>query len=349
MKKNRRIALFLPLVLLFTLSCTCGAPGLKDFLPNNNDNEQPQTLEITAVPPKEQPQVESTLADQQAPQSQDSGQFEIRNVNRFTSGDRQYVVGEIVSHQQTPVDYIDISMVLYDANKQVIGTESISPLLSPLFPEQSSPFVISSDAWSDMDSYEFLVNDWYDSSETEMPDLEISNHSSYSDDYSLTIVGEIVNHSAQPVQWAYVAGSLYDGSGNLLNATTAYSLLNTIQPDEKAPFKMVFYDNWQDSTDYFLQVTGSLADAEAKIGEVESYEATRDGDSCTFTGTVRNISGAETGFISVVVSMYDASDQLVDTDWTFTDSDTIPADGTDTFTLSVYDCKAYDHEIVDVD
>ena len=79
------------------------------------------------------------------------------------------------------------------------------------------------------------------------------------------------------------------------------------------------------------------------------YAVTKDGTSCTYTGSVENLTAEEIGFASIIVSTYDANDQLVDANWTFSDGSAIPANGTDTFTLSVFDCKPYDHEVVTVD
>jgi hypothetical protein len=349
MKNKNRTLLLLPLLILFTLSCTCGAPGLKNFLPKNENNET-QTNEFATVSPTIEAPIEQNTVEAQADsESQTSNGFEIQNTSSFESGDWQYIVGEIVNHQEITVDYVDIGLIFYDTNQQVINTESLSPLLSPILPGDTSPFVISSDSWNEYDHFEFVVNDWSESTEQELPNLEIINQSSYSDDYSLTIIGEIVNHESQPVQYAYVAGSLFDSTGKLMNTTTAYSLLNVIEPDGKAPFKVQFYDNWKDYNDYSLQVTGSTTEAVEKSVTLVDYKAEKDDNTCTFTGTVKNISAEESSFVSIVVSMYDANDILVDADWIFSDADSIAAGATDTFSLTIYDCLEYDHETVAVE
>ena len=349
MNEKMKRYFILPLLILFTLSCTCGAPGLKDFLPTDEvgNTDEPESTQPVLT---KDPQIQGTSSSSQStPVVSGTGELEFLNTNRFTSNGWEYVVGEVKNNSGKALSYVDISMILYDANNQIISTESISPLLSPLYPDDTSPFVISSDSWGEFDHFEFVINDLYEAEDVAPLDLEIVSHTSFSDDYSLTILGEIANNSDQNAQWVYVAGSLSDENGQIMNATTAYTMVDNIAPGEKAPFKMYFSDNWKDSTDYFLQVRGSAGEAPVPEVALVDYEATRDGNSCTFTGTVENLTAAEIGFASITVSTYDADDQLVDANWTFSDGSNIPANGKDTFTLSVYDCREYDHEVVTVD
>jgi hypothetical protein len=322
---------------------------LKDFIPENGEATS-ESIEATMTPRTKDPQIQGSSSSSQAtPVVTGTGELEFLNTNRFTSNDWEYVVGEVKNNSGKTLSYVDVSMILYDANNQIISTVSISPLLSPLYPDDTSPFVTSSDSWGEFDHYEFVVNDWYEPEDADPMDLEIVYHTSFSDDYSLTILGEIANNSDQNAQWVYVAGSLSDESGQIMNATTAYTMVDNIAPGEKAPFKMYFSDNWKDSTDYFLQVRGSPGEAPVPEVRLVNYKATREGNNCTFTGTVENLTSEEIGFASITVSTYDANDKLVDANWTFSDGSTIKAKGKDTFTLSVYGCKAYDHEVVVVD
>jgi hypothetical protein len=222
-------------------------------------------------------------------------------------------------------------------------------MLSPLYPDETSPFVVSSDSWGAFDHYEFVVNDWYEDTDTDNLDLQFLTHFAYSDDYYLNIVGEVINNSDQPADWVNIVGSIYDENGNLLNASIAYTMVDTLAPGERSPFKLYFGDNWDNSTDYYLQLTGSVGEMPEKIFGLVEYNYTIENGSCTFTGTVRNVSGQESSFATIIVSMYDENDQLVDADWAFSDGDAIPANGTDTFELWIYDCVPFDHETVVVE
>ncbi len=349
MDEKKRLILLLSLLILFSISCTCGAPGLKDFLPGDEDT--PAEVAASATPSlSKDPQIQGNPStEQETAVVQTDAELSFLNTTRFVSNDWEYIVGEIKNNSGKNLDYVDVSIVLYDANNQIIATESVSPLLSPLYADDTSPFIVSSDSWGAFDHYEFVVNDWYEAEDVAPLDLAISYHTSFSDDYSLTILGEITNQSDQPAQWVYVAGSISDASGQIMNATTAYTMVDMIAPGEKAPFKMYFSDNWKDTTDYFLQVRGSAGDVVQPKVRLVDYDVSKDSTSCKYTGSLENLTSEEIGFASIIVSTYDANDQLVDANWTFSDGSTIPANGKDTFTLSVYDCKEYDHEVVVVE
>jgi hypothetical protein len=350
MEGKKRIFLLLPLLILFTISCTCGAPGLKDFLPEIGAST-PESVAATKAPQTKDPQIQSdnTSTLQETAVVPENTELIFLNTTRFVSNGWEYVVGEVKNTSGKTLDSVDLSMILYDANNQIVATESVSPLLSPLYPDDISPFIVSSDSWGEFDHTEFVINDIYEAENAAPMDLEIVYHTSYSDDYSLTILGEIQNNSDQPAQWVYAAGSISDANGQILNATTAYTLQDTIAPGAKAPFKLYFSDNWKDSTDYFLQLRGSPGELVEPTVKLVDYVVTKDGTSCTYTGSVENLTAEEIGFASVIVSTYDANDQLVDANWTFSDGSAIPANGKDTFTLSVFDCKEYDHEVVTVE
>lgn len=349
MDKTKKYLVLMPLMILLIMACTCGAPGLKDFLRQNDQNEAP-VLAPSATPLPKDPQLSQPSSSTEAPPLvSDNAALEFLSSTRFEANDWEYVVGEIKNNSGKTLDYVDISMILYDANNQVLATENVSPLLSPLYTDSTTPFIVSSNSWGEFDHYEFVVNDWYEAEDVPPLDLAIVYHTSFSDDYMLTIVGEIANNSDQTAEWVYVAGGLYDASGQIMNATTAYTMLDTIAPGEKAPFKMYFSDNWKDSTDYYLQVTGRAGDAPVPEVRLVDYKASKEGNTCTFAGTVENLTAGEIGFVSVIVSLYDASDQLVDASWTFSDGSAIPAKGKDTFTLSVYDCKPYKYEVIRVE
>ena len=288
-------------------------------------------------------------ATQQNAESGVPADFTISNTNQFESSDWTYVVGEIQNNLDLIISYVDISIILYDANNKILGTESVSPMMTPLYPDDVSPFVVSSDSWGNFDHYEFVINDWYEDYDPETLDLQFLTHSAYSDDYYLNIVGEVINNSDQPAEWVNIVGSIYDENGKLLNASITYTMVDTLAPGQRSPFKLYFGDNWDDTSDYFLQLNGSSAEPAEKVFSLVEYVYSLEDNSCTFSGTVRNISSQESGFASIIVSMYDENDQLINADWTFSDGDTIPANGTDTFNLWIYDCIPFDHETVIVE
>ena len=276
MKEKKRFLLLLPLLILFTISCTCGAPGLKDFLPESG-TAIPESVESTKPSQTKDPQIQSDSANQEATAIPADADLVFLNTTRFVSNGWEYVVGQVQNTSGKNLDYVDISLVLYDANDKIVATESVSPLLSPLYIDDTSPFIVSSDSWGEFDHFEFVINDLYEADDATPLDLEIVYHTSYSDDYCLNHPRGIQNNSDQPAQWVYVAGSISDANGQILNATTAYTLQDTISPGSKAPFKLYFSDNWKDSTDYFLQLRGSPGELVEPTVKLVDYTVTKDG------------------------------------------------------------------------
>ena len=151
----------MPLLILFTISCTCGAPGLKDFIPEIGAATS-ESVEATKPPQTKDPQIQGDSANQEATTIPTDADLTFLNTTRFVSNGWEYVVGQIQNTSGKNLDYVDISIVLYDANNQIVATESVSPLLSPLYIDDTSPFIVSSDSWGEFDHYEFVINDTYE-------------------------------------------------------------------------------------------------------------------------------------------------------------------------------------------
>ncbi len=215
----KRISLIIPILVLITVSCTCGVPGLQNLLatktPTPTNTLPPTLTPLPSATPTEAPtQAPIEEPSQESPQSSQStaetGPVAVIMDNSYRIDSWDYIIGLVQNNTEGPIEWVEMSIVIYDENDQIMATEKIYPFLDTLLPGEYSPFSISSDKWSNAASYDFIIDDWYDASELPAEDVVFLNHSSFSNDYYFKIVGEVINNSSQPVGWIKEAGSLYD-------------------------------------------------------------------------------------------------------------------------------------------
>ncbi len=357
--KPKRVAIIIPILVLITVSCTCGVPGLENLLASKTPtptNTLPPTLTpIPSSTPTEEPtQPPTEVPAQENPASGmetgEQGPLAVIMDNSYRIDKWDYIIGLVQNNSDGPVEWIEMSVLLYDNNNQEIAREKIYPFLNVLLPGDYSPFSVSSDQWGNAASYDFIVDDWYEARDLPAEDVVFLNHTSFSNDYYFNIVGEVINNSTQPVGWVKIAGTLYDENDMILATNYTYSMLDYIAPGGKSPFKIWIGENWENGSYYEIQVQADYDEMPATKAQLVDYELTRDGKYCDITGTVKNISQEELSFISIIVSFYDSQNKLVDAEWSFNDaSGSLPAGATDTFTVTSYSCPNFDHIEVTVE
>ena len=345
MKNKKHIYLFIPVILLFTISCTCGAPNLQHFLSNNESVTVIEQTESEIEAP------ESVVEAVEAPENEDTtlafgagitgGDIDVFNVNHFVNGDYVSVIGLIKNNTNSMINGVDLSMILYDADGKITATESVYPSLSMVPPGEIMPFYVSSDAWGNFARYEFVIDTYYETEKELVEGVVLKGHHINVEGYAPMIVGEIENNSLVPVEWVNIAGMVYDTNGILLDVATTYSTLDIIPPGGKSPFKMYMNYGWSGYDHYELIVQAEEAYEFPADIVVTDYETTSNDYSTTFTGTVKNNTSEDLSFVKVAATFYDEHGQVVSCDWTFAAEENIPANGTGTFELSIWEDLAY--------
>lgn len=356
---RKKIHLFIFVVIaLITISCICSSvPGLDTFLAE----EPTATVHPTEIPtlpptPTTEPTKEVVVPPTEAPEEpteqpaepEEPANFEILSDTSFSSDDWHYIVGEIINNTDAPMSWIKISVLIKDEDDNVIATDYVYPMLDIIPAGGTSPFTISSDEWGTVSTYEFVIEEG-DEDTLPATGLEIIYHTSYEDDYAFYVIGEIQNNSDTTMSWVNVVGGLYDDDGLILFASYSYTMLDYIPPGGKTPFRITFYENYENEANYEVQVQGDEDTQPAPVLELVSHETSVENDWCEWSGVVKNISSDETSFTTLVISYYDADGLLVNTDWTFTNGDAIPAGATDTFDSTTYYCPEYDHYTIQID
>ncbi|MCJ7624972.1 MAG: hypothetical protein MUO76_15835 [Anaerolineaceae bacterium] len=121
---KRKIYLFsIVVIILITISCTCGVPGLDTLFADEPTATVPPTKAPTVAPtattaPTEEVIVPPTEAPEEPVEPEEQANVEILSDTTYTSDDWDYIVGEIINNTDTPMSGIKINVLLYDDHGQ---------------------------------------------------------------------------------------------------------------------------------------------------------------------------------------------------------------------------------------
>lgn len=180
------------------------------------------------------------------------------------------------------------------------------------------------------------------------PPLEILSHDSYTDGEWYHIVGEIQNNNDYPMMFVEIVATLYDDDGKVVGTDFTYTFLDVIPPGGKSPFE-TGTDEWEGTTNYKLQAEGSKGDLPRQDLVIRSHESYIDGDWLHVRGEVENTGTTDAEFVQLVITLYDASDNVVGADFTFTTLNIVPAGGTSPFESGTDHWPNFDHYEIQVE
>jgi hypothetical protein len=352
MKRSKKIYLFIPLMLLITISCTCGGQNFRNMISNTNLNDIVEEVESEgALPENVQEAVEVPEIAVEASgvgAGLTGGDVEVYDVNHFYDDDYVTIIGILRNNTNKMISGLDLSIIFYDADGKIVATDLIYPAFSLLPPGEAVPFSVYSGDWPKFERYEFILVDYYETYLEVVEGVLITNERLIFGNYTPIMLGEIENTSTVPIEWVNVAIMVYDKNDILIDAVNTYAMVDNIAPGEKSPFKMYLSYGWEDYDHYDLVVQASEADVLPADMTVTDYEVTEDDYSTTFTGTVINNSSEVVSFATIVASFYNSSGELVGAEWTYVEEEEIAAKGTGTFELTLWDIQEYNEVVFQV-
>ena len=139
-------------------------------------------------------------------------------------------------------------------------------------------------------------------------DVSIQNDQQYiGDDGAFHVVGEIQNGLDVPLNQVSVFVTLYDKSQNIITTKETHSLVNTIMPEMKGPFDVIFTNvKPNDIKSYSLDFDYSITEPKGQVIDITSSELSRDNlDNIIISGTVENNGETTANTVAVVVTLYD--------------------------------------------
>ena len=179
-------------------------------------------------------------------------------------------------------------------------------------------------------------------------EIFIQNDQAYfGDDGVMHIVGEIRNDFNVPLNQIDIHAFLYS-NGEIIEQTSATSLINTIMPEMKSPFDIiVFGDKAKTMDSYSLELNYEITDPKHQVIEITSSEFSRDNlDNLFISGTVANQGEITANTIAVVATLYDRDGKVAAVSKTHPEPDYLRA-ADETFFLVTIPDKLQAETIVD--
>lgn len=168
----------------------------------------------------------------------------IRSVVGYARGlDWYHLEGEVMNDTTQRIQHVDIQVRLYNADNQLIKTDSAYTLVSTIEPGGLGPFNFFFVDLDDLvDHYEMQIVDY---EKTDNPQLaaEIVRHRGYLESSRRYVIkGEVRNPHEFVIQDVFVYATFYDSKGEVVGTALGFSDLDQLGPRESATFAIVLMD-----------------------------------------------------------------------------------------------------------
>ena len=229
------------------------------------------------------------------------------------------IVGEVKNVSDQTIDtMVSVEATLMGEDGETVPGDFGAYLDRPVIPpgEKSSFWVlIMADQLGDVDAKTIADYDltlWV--SEEPSPDVEISVDQAdiYNESDALFVRGTATNSTDLEFSSLSVYSTLYDASGNVINATVDIVDLDTpLAPGEQADFEGYFIDHFEDADSFYVFVTGWTAD-QTGASQQPATDELRSGDDVfsidSHTGWVD-----DAGNLTIVGYVTNISSETIDT------------------------------------
>jgi len=151
-------------------------------------------------------------------------------------------------------------------------------------------------------------------------DIFIGQSLDYVDDIGyLHIIGEVINNKNQAVQFVKIVASIYDSEQNLVDTTFTYTMISIIPPYGKSPFDLVFMGGSEGVATYNLQSEYSTTEELPMKLDVKKPRMTIDELGYVhIKGEVANLGDKTAHYVKVTGNLYDSTQKLIGTSFTYT-------------------------------
>lgn len=154
----------------------------------------------------------------------------------------------------------------------------------------------------------------------------------------LNVAGEVVNGMSSRRQFVDVAVTIKDAGGVVVGSTSTYADIDQLAPGMTSSF-------WRavpappDADSVWVAVGPGSAVATMPQGALQATLGTPYTDTYGwrhYPGTLRNLASFPVEFAQVILTFYGVDGSVVDTDWTYSELDTIPSGDNSPFDVVLY-------------
>jgi hypothetical protein len=154
----------------------------------------------------------------------------------------------------------------------------------------------------------------------------------------LNMVGEVYNGMSSRRQYVEIIATIKDSGGNVVGTSSGYAYIDQLAPGMTSPFYSSISAPPGAASVSVVVDPGSSVTAVPQ-GALRVNLGTPYTDSYGwrhYPGTVDNLAAFPVEFAQVVLTFYDGSGSVIDTDWNYAALDTIPAGGSSAFDVVLY-------------
>lgn len=157
----------------------------------------------------------------------------------------------------------------------------------------------------------------------------------YEDSYGANIIGVVTNDGSVPLEYVQIVSSVYGANDAFLDSDYTFTMLDVLLPGEWSPFSLSIRDPGDFRTFDYQAQWQEASSRPSRVVEVVNHRGRLEGRYFTIGGQVRNAGSSPVEYVQVIAAAYDAQDNLVGVDYTFTRLDVLSAGGTSPFELSL--------------
>lgn len=263
----------------------------------------------------------------------------ILSSNSYTStwGSYIYVVGEVENRTSTNVRRLKVTATFRSSTGDVLGVGYNYTYQQVLGPGQRSAFKIMDDYPPGYAYYSLAVS-YSETSEAPDDTLPILNLSECNSD-KFSVVGEVQNDISSNVQSIKVCVTLYDLGGNVVNVDYNFARLQILESGHKSPFSVGFWDGptahaSKSVIAYYDTTSTAPVSGLQVVNSSNWYDSFGD---LHIAGEVKNNGSKTVEWVKVICTLYEASDNVLDVDYTYTDPHDIGSGQTAPFELVFFE------------
>ena len=171
-------------------------------------------------------------------------------------------------------------------------------------------------------------------------EVTIQNDQFYiGDDGSFHVVGEIQNDLKFPINQVSIFVTLLEEAKNPGISKETRSLVNTIMPEMKGPFDIIFAGiNSDQIKSYSLEFDYSISEPKSQVIDITSSELSRDDhNNLIISGNVENNGEITANTVAVIATLYDRDGNVVAVSRTHPEPDYLGSEDNTFFVVTVLD------------